>query len=191
MKTGLIKTDVTFNIEKLQSEYSKILEEFEPFVREMSTHQGQGDNLSGYCLRGIDKDNLGEISYTKFYQEKYKRDINEASFSNNTILYRGYFKEILNELDKQLDNIYRIRIIASYTGLDYHTDGDYYRYHIPIHRAKNFHLNLEVNDKIEKYDFENGRLYYFYGEQRHSTVNPDRENRVHLVFSSYNALTSS
>ena len=36
MKTGLIKTDVTFNIKKLQSEYSKILEEFDPFEREMA-----------------------------------------------------------------------------------------------------------------------------------------------------------
>ena len=99
MKTGLIETDVTFNVEKLQSEYSKLLEEFAPFEREMATPQGQFDNLSGYCLKGIDQDNLGEISHTKYYKEKYNKDINERDFCNNTILYRGYFEEILNIID--------------------------------------------------------------------------------------------
>ncbi len=191
MKTGLIETDVTFDIEKLQNEYRKILEEFEPFKREMTAKHTKIDNFGGFCLRGIDKDNLGELSYTKFYKEKYNKDITEIDFSSNTMLYRGYFKEILDELESKLDNLYRIRIIATDSGLDYHTDGDYFRYHIPIHRSKNFHLNLDVNGKIEKYHFENGGLYYFFGEQRHSTVNPDRENRVHLVFSSYNALPPS
>jgi hypothetical protein len=166
-------------------DHNRLLSDYERIKKLEITEDPTRINVVGY--RDTNDINLGSGS---LYSKKEKKFIlDHKEFTHIISHYENtYTEEVVNQVKELVYpyyNIGRVRwmLLNSKSTLSYHTDPhDTLRFHIPIITTDNaFFL---VNDKVFRMDTI-GQLYVLNTQLKHTAVNTDNTNRLHLVFDTW------
>ena len=192
--TYVVQNEWKFNKDKLKIELNSVLEQYgEIETRDYGLHGIALSSRNGLLQDGFNfnvkiqhpayqeqdtTDTDPEIYFNLEYARKNKI-YHMLDYSVETSACTGYFKEIMNFLHKKNMNPRRARLTCIGSGKEIrtHTDGNFYKIHIPI-------ISDAGNEFIhgqESYELEEGNSYLAYVHPYHKVVNRSSTNRWHFV----------
>ena len=164
---------------------NRLLNDYERVKKLEITEDPKRINVVGY--KDTNDINLGSGS---LYDKKEKKFVlNHKEFTQIISHYENtYTEEVVNQVKELVYPYYsigRVRwmLLNSKSALSYHIDPhDTLRFHIPIITTDNaFFL---VNDKVFRMDTV-GQLYVLNTQLKHTAINTDNKERLHLVFDTW------
>ena len=175
-KYEVIGLNIFFDHKRLNDDYSKV---------KGYTQDPTRINIVGY--RDTNDINLGSGS---LYDKKEKKFVlDHMKFSHIISYYQNtYTEEVVNQIKELVYphyNIGRVRwmVLNSKSTLSYHIDPkDSLRFHIPIVTTDN--AFFIVNEKVFRMDTV-GQLYVLNTQMKHTAVNTDNKEGLHLVFDTW------
>lgn len=176
----MFATSLKFDAEKLLASYREIVEKF-PATNYNGVDSGKRTGWALISRTG---------GFDDIHGRRYRPYKVETEFVHPTPALSGYMKEVMQELETRVGEIYRARIVRinGKRRIKPHHDGHdgtrFYRYHIPIIPNQRCTFHSDGHDFVMS---EAGRLYVFPAWKIHAVENTGGE-RVHILFSSYHAV---
>ena len=192
--THVVKNDWKFNKDRLKSElyrileYNNINEQRDGGLHGIALSSQDGSLQSGFNFNveiqypQYDEQDMTDPDPKVYFNLDYARQhkiYHMLDYSIETIACTGYFKEILDFLHEKNMNPRRARLSYIHPSgeIKKHTDGNFYRFHIPI-------ITDAGTDFIhgkESYILEEGNSYLAYVHPYHNVLNRSNTDRWHFV----------
>jgi len=190
----VVKNDWKFNKDRLKSElyrileYNNINEQRDGGLHGIALSSQDGSLQSGFNFNveiqypQYDEQDMTDPDPKVYFNLDYARQhkiYHMLDYSIETIACTGYFKEILDFLHEKNMNPRRARLSYIHPSgeIKKHTDGNFYRFHIPI-------ITDAGTDFIhgkESYILEEGNSYLAYVHPYHNVLNRSNTDRWHFV----------
>jgi hypothetical protein len=173
----MFKTSIKFDPDKLLQSF----EEMRKCIPATNYNGLQSGKRTGWALTS----RTG--GFDDIHGRRYRPYTVETEFTHPTPALSGYLKDVVDELQANLGELYRARIvrIRGKRSIKPHHDGHdgtkFFRYHIPIIPNPRCTFHSDGHDFVMS---EAGRLYLFPAWKIHAVENAGGE-RVHLLFSAY------
>lgn len=192
--THVVKNDWKFNKDRLKSElyrileYNNINEQRDGGLHGIALSSQDGSLQSGFNFNveiqypQYDEQDMTDPDPKVYFNLDYARQhkiYHMLDYSIETSACTGYFKEILDFLHEKNMNPRRARLSYIHPSgeIKKHTDGNFYRFHIPI-------ITDAGTDFIhgkESYILEEGNSYLAYVHPYHNVLNRSNTDRWHFV----------
>jgi hypothetical protein len=190
----VVKNDWKFNKDRLKSElyrileYNNINEQRDGGLHGIALSSQDGSLQSGFNFNveiqypQYDEQDMTDPDPKVYFNLDYARQhkiYHMLDYSIETSACTGYFKEILDFLHEKNMNPRRARLSYIHPSgeIKKHTDGNFYRFHIPI-------ITDAGTDFIhgkESYILEEGNSYLAYVHPYHNVLNRSNTDRWHFV----------
>lgn len=190
----MVKNDWKFNKDRLKSElyrileYNNINEQRDGGLHGIALSSQDGSLQSGFNFNveiqypQYDEQDMTDPDPKVYFNLDYARQhkiYHMLDYSIETSACTGYFKEILDFLHEKNMNPRRARLSYIHPSgeIKKHTDGNFYRFHIPI-------ITDAGTDFIhgkESYILEEGNSYLAYVHPYHNVLNRSNTDRWHFV----------
>lgn len=192
--THVVKNDWKFNKDRLKSElyrileYNNVNEQRDGGLHGIALSSQDGSLQSGFNFNveiqypRYDEQDMTDPDPKVYFNLDYARQhkiYHMLDYSIETSACTGYFKEILDFLHEKNMNPRRARLSYIHPSgeIKKHTDGNFYRFHIPI-------ITDAGTDFIhgnESYILEEGNSYLAYVHPYHNVLNRSNTDRWHFV----------
>lgn len=192
--THVVKNDWKFNKDRLKSElyrileYNNVNEQRDGGLHGIALYSQDGSLQSGFNFNveiqypRYDEQDMTDPDPKVYFNLDYARQhkiYHMLDYSIETSACTGYFKEILDFLHEKNMNPRRARLSYIHPSgeIKKHTDGNFYRFHIPI-------ITDAGTDFIhgkESYILEEGNSYLAYVHPYHNVLNRSNTDRWHFV----------
>ena len=190
----MVKNDWKFNKDRLKSElyrileYNNVNEQRDGGLHGIALYSQDGSLQSGFNFNveiqypRYDEQDMTDPDPKVYFNLDYARQhkiYHMLDYSIETSACTGYFKEILDFLHEKNMNPRRARLSYIHPSgeIKKHTDGNFYRFHIPI-------ITDAGTDFIhgkESYILEEGNSYLAYVHPYHNVLNRSNTDRWHFV----------
>jgi hypothetical protein len=190
----VVKNDWKFNKDRLKSElyrileYNNVNEQRDGGLHGIALSSQDGSLQSGFNFNveiqypRYDEQDMTDPDPKVYFNLDYARQhkiYHMLDYSIETSACTGYFKEILDFLHEKNMNPRRARLSYIHPSgeIKKHTDGNFYRFHIPI-------ITDAGTDFIhgnESYILEEGNSYLAYVHPYHNVLNRSNTDRWHFV----------
>jgi hypothetical protein len=190
----VVKNDWKFNKDRLKSElyrileYNNVNEQRDGGLHGIALYSQDGSLQSGFNFNveiqypRYDEQDMTDPDPKVYFNLDYARQhkiYHMLDYSIETSACTGYFKEILDFLHEKNMNPRRARLSYIHPSgeIKKHTDGNFYRFHIPI-------ITDAGTDFIhgkESYILEEGNSYLAYVHPYHNVLNRSNTDRWHFV----------
>lgn len=190
----MVKNDWKFNKDRLKSElyrileYNNVNEQRDGGLHGIALSSQDGSLQSGFNFNveiqypRYDEQDMTDPDPKVYFNLDYARQhkiYHMLDYSIETSACTGYFKEILDFLHEKNMNPRRARLSYIHPSgeIKKHTDGNFYRFHIPI-------ITDAGTDFIhgnESYILEEGNSYLAYVHPYHNVLNRSNTDRWHFV----------
>ena len=192
--THVVKNDWKFNKDRLKSElyrileYNNVNEQRDGGLHGIALSSQDGSLQSGFNFNveiqypRYDEQDMTDPDPKVYFNLDYARQhkiYHMLDYSIETSACTGYFKEIVDFLHEKNMNPRRARLSYIHPSgeIKKHTDGNFYRFHIPI-------ITDAGTDFIhgnESYILEEGNSYLAYVHPYHNVLNRSNTDRWHFV----------
>lgn len=188
----IIKLDIKFDIQKLREELERVIAEFPPNMKKNGPWGGWSITSSDGSIHDgwQTGEKVNDPTVPKDEINSLREFFSTNEFTTPTPLYRGYFKEVIQLIERSIPGIklsrIRIAVLEKHPEEDayWHVDGDQssgenaFRLHIPLITNEQCFFDYEDSRHHLPAD---GSAFLVLISKRHRAVNLSEEKRYHII----------